>query len=248
MVFVTSDLHGYPLKKFKSLLDTAGFSDCDLCYILGDVIDRGADGIELLQWIMTQSNVELILGNHEEMLLSCEFLFDEITEDTFTTLNSGDILAMEAWLTNGGRQTLNKLRECTFEDRSRILKYLKNCPLYRTVNVDGKEFVLVHSGLGGFRLNKRMETYAPDELLWTRPKLTDEYYHDKTVVFGHTPTHYLCADNYGKTLITPTWINIDTGSGCGNAPMILRLNDMHQTYIRNNITERNKNEKSLHIS
>ena len=38
--FAISDLHGYPVDKFKALLDKANFSDSDTLYILGDVIDR----------------------------------------------------------------------------------------------------------------------------------------------------------------------------------------------------------------
>ena len=49
MVYVTSDLHGYPLAEFKELLAKANFSDNDYCFVLGDVIDRGPESIELLR-------------------------------------------------------------------------------------------------------------------------------------------------------------------------------------------------------
>ena len=67
MVYVTSDLHGYPLEKFLDFLNKAGFGEEDYLYILGDVIDRGPDGIKILKWMMSQHNVQLILGNHEAM-------------------------------------------------------------------------------------------------------------------------------------------------------------------------------------
>ena len=44
MVYVTSDLHGYPLNSFLRLLETAGFGDSDCLYVLGDVVDRHGDG------------------------------------------------------------------------------------------------------------------------------------------------------------------------------------------------------------
>lgn len=73
MTYVISDLHGYPLEKFKKLLEKAKFSDDDFLYILGDVIDRNGDGgVEMLCWLFEQPNVQLILGNHEAMLLSCD--------------------------------------------------------------------------------------------------------------------------------------------------------------------------------
>lgn len=71
MIYVISDLHGYPLEKFQQLLRKAEFGEMDVLYILGDVIDRNNDGgIEMLNWLRERDNVHLILGNHEEMLLS----------------------------------------------------------------------------------------------------------------------------------------------------------------------------------
>ena len=55
MTYVISDLHGYPLEKFKMLLEKAEFSDNDFLYILGDVIDRNGDGgVEMLCWLLKQ--------------------------------------------------------------------------------------------------------------------------------------------------------------------------------------------------
>lgn len=83
MTYVISDLHGYPIEKLKMLLEKASFGENDFLYILGDVIDRNGDGgVGILQWLLTQPNAQLILGNHEAMLLSCEFLFDEITDES----------------------------------------------------------------------------------------------------------------------------------------------------------------------
>ena len=78
MIYVTSDLHGFSLGKFKEFLDGIGFGDEDFLYVLGDVIDRGTDGIKILRWLMSKNNAQLIMGNHEAMLLACDFLFDEI--------------------------------------------------------------------------------------------------------------------------------------------------------------------------
>ena len=87
MIYVTSDLHGCPLEKFLELLQKVNFSDEDFCFILGDVIDRGPDGVKILKWLTKQSNVELLLGNHELMLLSNLFLFDEITDESLGELD-----------------------------------------------------------------------------------------------------------------------------------------------------------------
>ena len=46
--YAVSYLHGqYEL--FKKLLEVIHFSDDDFMYVLGDAIDRGPDGIKILQ-------------------------------------------------------------------------------------------------------------------------------------------------------------------------------------------------------
>ena len=82
MIYVISDLHGYPPKRLLQLLEKASFGKQDFLYILGDVVDRNGDGgVETLNWLMYQTNVQLLRGNHESMLLANAFIFDEITED-----------------------------------------------------------------------------------------------------------------------------------------------------------------------
>ena len=67
-IYVISDLHGQGAAFFQ-MLDKINFSSQDKMYIIGDVIDRGPDGIKLLQFIKNQDNMELMLGNHEDMML-----------------------------------------------------------------------------------------------------------------------------------------------------------------------------------
>lgn len=83
MIYVTSDLHGLEITKLKALLKKACFNENDRLFVLGDVIDRQNDGgVAILIWLSEQPNAQLILGNHEAMLLSCDFVFNEITEES----------------------------------------------------------------------------------------------------------------------------------------------------------------------
>ena len=153
-VYVTSDLHGLELEKLKSLLKKAGFKGSDWLYILGDVIDRQNDGgVEILKWLLEQPNVQLILGNHEAMLLSCDFVFDEITENSIRSLSAEKLELLNNYNDNGGGVTLKALRELMQTDPDTvadILDYLREAPLYETVSLNGKDFLLVHSGLDNF--------------------------------------------------------------------------------------------------
>ena len=158
MIYATSDLHGYPLPDFLRLLNKACFSEADFLFVLGDVVDRNGDGgIAMLEWMMLQPNVQLILGNHEAMLLSCDFLFQEITDDLVSRLNLDQISLMMNWMQNGAEPTLNALHALRRRDPEALfdlLDYLKDASLYDTVTAGGRDFLLVHSGLGHFRKDK----------------------------------------------------------------------------------------------
>lgn len=232
MTYVISDLHGYDLEKFKKLLNKSQFSDDDFLYILGDVIDRNGDGgVDMLCWLLTQPNIELILGNHEEMLLACEFIFDEITDESINNMQIDNIGVLSDYMFNGGNITLKslaKLNKTSPETVADILDYLHEAPLYEAVSTDNNDFILVHSGLGNFIPDKKLSQYTDDELLWTRPKLDDKYFDDIITVFGHTPTVYYGKEYKGKIVKTDSWINIDAGAASGLEPILLRLDDFQE--------------------
>ena len=231
MIYVTSDLHGYPLEKFRALLKKANFSADDYCFILGDVIDRGEQGAEILKWLLTQYNIQLVLGNHEAMMLSCKFLFSEITTKNINNnITSENMKLLSLWTRNGGQTTIDGLKRLDHETLFSIVEYLEDAPLYETVQAGGRDFLLTHSGLGNFRPDKKLSEYYPDEFIWNRPSPDERYRDDITTVFGHTPTHFLSPDHKGKMLVTDTWIDVDTGAACGLSPMLLRLDDMTAFY------------------
>lgn len=227
MNYVISDLHGYPHEKLLSLLDKAGFSDSDFLYILGDVVDRNGDGgVATLKWLLYQPNAQLILGNHEAMLLACSFVFDEIRDDFEETFTAEKLDSLQRYMADGGDVTLKTMQKLSRDEQQDILDYLRDCPLYETLVVDGKDFVLVHAGLGDFAPEKRMGDYSAEDLLWAWPELTDRYYDDVMTVFGHTPTLSFCDEYADKIIKTPTWCAIDMGAGFGREPVLLRLEDM----------------------
>ena len=231
MTYVISDLHGYPLEKLKMLLNKANFGEDDFLYILGDVVDRNNDGgVEILEWLLSQYNVQLILGNHEAMLLSCEFLFDEITDESVAAFDTEKIEILSNYQLNGGDVTLkalSKLNKESPETVQDILDYLHDVPLYEAVTAGGRDYFLCHSGIDDFEKDKKISEYEPDAFIWAWPELEDEYFDDITTVFGHTPTM-----NYGtvyknKIIKTRTWIAIDMGASDGTTePVLLRLDDM----------------------
>ena len=233
MIYVSSDLHGCSPEDFQSLLNRAGFRDEDFLFILGDVIDRGPHGIQLLRWLTQQSNMQLLLGNHEAFLLSCDFLFWEVTEENLGKLTPEKLMLAQSWMENGGGPTIRGFQALLKEDPDTaqgILDYLREAPLYETLRVGDRDFVLVHSGLENFRPDRPLSDYAPAELLLFRPTLQTRYYSDATVIFGHTPTQYLSPEHHRRALRTDSWICIDTDAASGHMPMLLRLEDLKEFY------------------
>lgn len=232
-IYVTSDLHGLQKNDFIALLKKAHFTNDDWLYILGDVIDRENDGgIELLSWIMMRDNMELILGEHESMLLSCAFVFDSGAQSA-AKFTPEQMMHLKKYMANGGDVTLKALKELNEtspESVNDILDYLSEALPYEMVNAGGKDFLLVHAGLDNFDKSKKLGDYTAEELTTISPDISQKYFDDIITVFGHTPTDFYGSEYDGKILKTETWIDIDVGVP-DNFPVLLRLDDMKEFYL-----------------
>ena len=139
--------------------------------------------------------------------------------------NSEKIYMLTTYLYNGGNVTMENLKKLPKEQRLAIVEYLRDCPLYETFSVNDKDYILVHSGFENFSVNRKLSDYTVDELIWTRPELSDRYFNDIMTIFGHTPTMYYGDEYKGKIIKTDTWIDIDVGAGHGRGAVLLRLDD-----------------------
>ena len=212
--YVMSDIHGEG-KRFYAMLKKLRFGSDDTLYILGDVIDRGPDGIALLRYIFDAPNIVLLLGNHEQLCL------DYYKEDaTFVeTLR---------WNRNGNAHTLRALEHMRPNARNELLGKLRSLPDHLEVTVGERIFHLVH----GFPADT---TY---QRIWGRP---DYFAHsplpDRTVIVGHTPVvlyskHEPVRDHF-RILHAPGFIDIDCGCGHSSGERrlaCLRLEDMEEFY------------------
>jgi serine/threonine protein phosphatase 1 len=177
---------------------------------------------------MYQTNVQLIMGNHEAMLLSCAFVFDEMTEDTVSAYTAEKVDIFTRYLLDGGEVTLKAMYKLPKDIQQDILYYLRDCPLYEMIDVGGKTYFLVHSGIEKFDRNKKLNEYRDDQFLWARPDFDTRYFDDVMTILGHTPV-IAFGKEYKDTIIkTDTWMDIDMGAGFGEEPVLLRLDDMKE--------------------
>ncbi len=189
--YVISDIHG-EYDKFISLLETIIFSKDDTLFLLGDVIDRGENGLKILQYAMCQPNIFGVIGNHEYMAIQClKWLHSEITEESVSELSEDLLQGYIEWLNVGGQSTLDEFSTLTREEQENTLDYLNEFSIYEELEINGRSFVLVHAGIDNFESTKGMQEYQLHELIFNKPDYNSEYYPDKYLVTGHTPTRYI---------------------------------------------------------
>lgn len=220
MTYVMSDIHG-DMKRYRSVMSKIKITAEDHLYVLGDVIDREADGIEILIELMAKPNVTVLLGNHEWMMLNALWGEHQFAD-------------VRLWYRNGGVLTYGAYVQLPQEQQDEIQRYIRQMPLSAEVTVNGTDYILVH-GAPPELIDTILSKYDtnPTFALWTRMRPDDAMPEGKTVVFGHTPTEY-----YQEGIPLRIWygedkIDIDCGSGhehpvCRLA--CLRLDDMTEYY------------------
>ena len=232
MIYVMSDLHGC-YDKYTQMLDKISFSNKDTLYILGDVIDRGHDGIKILMDMMLRTNVIPVLGNHEIVAYKVlKKLNIEITEDNYDNYLDEETLGMyQEWLLNGGNPTIKQFQTLTPEQKEVIIEYLEEFSLYESVRIANREFVLVHAGINNFDTSRALDKYSPEDFLFGKCNYNEVYYHDKFLVSGHTPTFTIKEELKGKILIENNHIAIDCGVVYGEKLGCICLNNLKTFYV-----------------
>ena len=188
MTYVISDIHG-EYKKFITLLEKINFSEKDTLYVLGDVVDRGAEPVKVLRYMMTKPNIVPIMGNHEVM--ACEglkLLLGEITMDITHNLKPDELEMMSAWIKIGATSTIGEFTKLGSDERIKILEYISGFLPYKKVNAGGNDYLLVHAAIKDFDPDKPLDEYSVDDLVWGRIDYDSPYFDDIYTVSGHTPT------------------------------------------------------------
>lgn len=238
--YVMSDIHGQ-FKWFKEILDKIELKDNDRLYILGDVVDRGPDGVAILNYIRKKDNIELLLGNHELLMIDA---FNKLKESEYNIDKVKGTDEWLLWMYNGGITTLKGLNGNTIEYIESLMDYISNLKVCNpALEVNNKKYYIVH-GFPEAGINK-CSTYNNEDkevvynAVWTRLEdiMWEEYEwlgSDITVIIGHTPTIYLGSTNNRMVYAdTRNIINIDCGCAMGEgygALGCLRLNDMEEFY------------------
>ncbi|MBD2035311.1 serine/threonine protein phosphatase [Leptolyngbya sp. FACHB-321] len=218
---IIGDVHGH-FEGLMSLLTLAA-SPADKLYFLGDLIDRGPQSKQVIDFVKDGGHA-CLLGNHEAMALGA------LLGDANSYLN---------WLRNGGTQTLKEYGGITegLNAFTANLDWLQSLPLY----LDLGDLLLVHAGL---MPGLPLEEQTAEECCWIRDEFLSSkkplFLGEKTIIVGHTITFLLKTENgsqvpVGNLAQGPNWYDLETGVYHSKSGWLTALNWETQTVYQVNV-------------
>jgi serine/threonine protein phosphatase 1 len=167
---------------------------------LGDLIDRGADSAQVVDWLINQPPVPAdavinLMGNHELMMLSAVVGVDKD--------------APGLWLSNGGADSLLSwgISRAVPPVEWAALIPLQHLIFLRDLAVSHRvgPYMFVHAGV---RPGVPLDQQSRQDMMWIRePFLSSRADHGAVIVHGHTPKR--------EPVVQPNRIAIDTGAVLG---------------------------------
>lgn len=199
-IFAISDVHGN-LDYLKGLLEKISFSTKDILILLGDLIEKGPQSIETLQYVIQlckTHTVHVLRGNCDRLLfddsIPDEWLFrfrnswsgrtvtNEFAKKLNITLNSSDDVAV-----------LRRIAKREFPEE---VSFLLDMP----VILESDHYIFVHGGIPGEDALQNLSALKPWECMKNDNFLSQGHvFRNKWCVVGHWPatlyrTEWPCAN------------------------------------------------------
>ncbi len=231
MTYVMGDLHGL-LDRFCEMLDKIRFKNTDTLYILGDIVDKGADSIKLLQNLSFRPNVYPIMGNHENTALELlSALPEEAGQINPADFDSETLSKILEWSKNGGMATISEFMKLSADDKEGVLEYLSDMPPYEIAEVGDKVFILSHAGIANFEEGKDLEDYDSEDFFSEGADYTKQYFENIYLVTAHTPTDEIDPSCQDKIYFGNNHIAIECGASDGGALACYCLDNGKEYYV-----------------
>ncbi len=224
MIYVVSDIHGC-YDQFNELLGKIKLGGEDRLYILGDILDRGPDGIRLILEVMQNKNIRFLRGNHDHEAL---FHFKNVMKTKKpTTRSESDRLCR--YLSDGGKVTYDAFLQLDDERKSSVIRFLDASPWFEDIEVNGKRFFLSHT------VPEKRKFLQPEkcklyDFIMGEPEYEKEYRKELTIVTGHTPTSFIAPDHRGSIWAQNGHLAIDCGTVYGGRLGCVCLDTMEEFY------------------
>jgi len=180
MRYAIGDVHGCYKSLRKLVEEILEISKEDELYFVGDFIDRGPSGMEVIDYIISMVDngyqVKSVRGNHEEMMLDA-YLYQ--TSDKYML-----------WMFNGADATLASygIESARFNDRG-VLKelpeshidFIRKMPYY----IELDDYIVVHAGIN-FKAEEPFKDVR--SMVWCRDCSNNfSLSGNRFVIHGHTP-------------------------------------------------------------
>lgn len=190
---VIGDVHGH-YGGLMELLNQVAPGEQDQVYFLGDLIDRGPDSAQVVEFVKN-SPYHCIMGNHEQMMLMA------LPEE------GHNHQAWDAWLYSGGDKTVDSYRTEGIIPREH-LRWMRKLKPY----LDLGDVWLVHAGM---RPDRPVTEQTEAEMCWIRREfhnISKPFFADKLIIIGHTITFTFDGIDPGSLVRGQGWLDIDTGA------------------------------------
>lgn len=207
--YCCSDLHGqYEIfTRIKKIM-----KEDDVCYILGDVVDRGEGSIKILMEVMCDRRFKMLRGNHEQLML------DALEENDYYF-----------WYSNGGDVTHMELSTYSPMVESQIISFLRKLPYH----FEYENKILTHAGFNFLMEDLVLNGQLRDTIMWDRSHIdsVSQSKRGKIQVHGHTPCQSIKEGHDKMLQYHPQKYCIDTGCCFGFNACLLDLDTLTPIYI-----------------
>lgn len=246
-VYAFSDLHSqYDLwEQIKEYIKPE-----DIVFCLGDCVDRGKVGLDILIEVLNTPNITLLRGNHEDFIINIgsEMIYMDPNEDIESMY--WEIPNISLWEQNGAKKTIKDFKRLSKTEKLWLVNKIKKLPTHiEYTNVNGDIIYLCHAGRQPDTIEVK-DTHMGDipmnNYLWDRYHLTQPHWRGKDneyCVHGHTPIkymHYYIDTNNNPSIVENQIyrycenhkINIDLGSFDTHYACLLNLDTFEPIYFK----------------
>lgn len=218
MKYLISDIHGNYVDFLRILSKVEFDEENDHLIIMGDILDRGPDGIRLIEYVrpfIEKGCMELLMGNHE--IFAIMYLKGELDRGK--------------WSAFGGESTIQKIEKMDEAEKGELLNYLENLSYYAEINSPYfGDTVVTHTGIdadnyiynydGTINITQSIKQAVKNNLynyivgtdLHNIP-VGDKRKFDKYMIVGHTPCYRLNDDMSNIFYRSKYYMDIDAGAG-----------------------------------
>lgn len=189
MIYVTAGLFG-EFEKYEKALKKIEFSDEDSLFVLGNILDYGDRGMDILLDMMYRVNVYPILGEHDHMAKKYLTALHEGLNGTSMAEFEAAAPGVVDWISKqGGQATVEDFMKLEKSQKEQIVEFLADFELYDQLSVGDKEYIFVHGGIAEFDPEKEMDEYTLEELVYSDCDFKKVYFEDSILVTGKCHTY-----------------------------------------------------------